>query len=431
MNNISAIELGSEKIACTIASVEDTPEKKVRILGFASIPSRGIKRAQIVDIQVVTKNLEECLTQAERMAGTRINNAVLVTSGPSIASQTSHGIVAVTYQNQDISEEDVGRAIESAKAISLASTREIIHVIPQQFIVDGQAGIKNPIGMTGVRLEVDTHIISASAINLNNIRKACSILGVNVDGIIFAGLASAQAVVTDTEKELGCVLVDIGAGTSDISVYVDGSLVHTSVIPLGSKNVTSDIAAGLRVSLPSAEKIKLSLSTADRKATRNSGKKTEDALGDELSLNSLHLPERMSSVSRQVLVNGILKPRLEEIAEFINNELTNNQLKDLIPAGVIITGGGALTPYMDEVLGKVLGLPVRIGYPPELDGIADELKEPSYSSLVGALLYSSTQEETPRSMAIPNIANVFKNIKIKDSFQKMVDFFKSFIPGAK
>lgn len=437
MSNLTSIELGSEKISCTIASVDQEHFKQIRILGFASVPSHGIKRAQIVDIQEVTKALEECLNQVERMAGTRVNEAILVTSGPNIASQTSHGIVAVNYQNQDISQDDIVRVIESAKAISLASNREIIHVIPTQFIVDGQANIKNPIGMNGVRLEVDTHIISASSINLNNIRKICNLLGVNVTAFVFSGLASSEAVLNDTEKELGCILVDIGSGTSDVCVFVDGAVFHTAVIPLGSKNVTSDIAAGLRISLDSAEKVKLYLSN------RESGKMTTgknvrlkkedtDLRNDEIDLNDLHLPEKIDIISQKILVDGIIKPRIEEIAQYLRKELHRIDLKAQTPSGIILTGGGALTPYISAMIKKELKLPVRIAYPTELEGVSDELKDPRYSAIVGALLYSGLQENNKApKLNMPDLGKLFKNFEIKDNLKKTIDFFKSFIPGAK
>lgn len=433
MNNVAAIELGSEKIACAIASIqEENNKKQLRIIGFASSQSKGIKRAQIIDIQEVTSALENCLTQTERMAGTRINKAILVISGPNIASQTSHGIVAVSYQNRDIQEEDVERAIESAKAISLAANRQIVHVLPKQFIVDGQGGIKNPVGMNGVRLEVETHIITANSTNLGNIQKTCNLLGINVDRFIFSGLASSEAVVNETEKELGCVLIDIGGGTSDLCVYVDGAITHTAVIPLGAKNVTSDIAAGLRISLDSAEKIKLYLAKLNGEDGKKSGSKKNLDSSDELSLASLHLPEQLQTVSRKILVNGIIKPRLEEIAEFVYKELQNFDLKDQTPAGLIITGGGAQTPYLTEVLKKELSLPVRVGFPLELAGISEELTEPRYAALVGALVYSlHEQQQTDKIFTLPELPSFLKNIELKEGFKKTVDFLKSFIPGVK
>ncbi len=432
MNNIAAIELGSEKISCAVASVqEENNKKQLRIIGFASSQSKGIKRAQIIDIQQATAALENCLTQAERMAGTRLNKAILVTSGPNIASQTSHGIVAVNYQNRDIQEEDVERAIESAKAISLAANREIIHVLPKQFIVDGQGGIKNPIGMNGVRLEVETHIITASSTNLGNIQKTCNLLGVDVDRFVFSGLASSEAVLNETEKELGCVLIDIGGGTSDLCVYIDGAISHTAVIPLGAKNVTSDIAAGLRISLDSAEKIKLHLTKLEgTEGKKNINKKNLDS-SDELSIASLQLPEELHTVSKKILINGIIKPRLEEIAEFVYKELQNFDLKDQTPAGLIITGGGAQTPYLSEVLKKELSLPVRLGFPPELAGISEELTEPRYAALVGALIYSLREQQPDKMFNLPDLPSFLKNIELKEGFKKTIDFLKSFIPGVK
>ena len=362
------------------------------------------------------------------MAGSRINHAVVITGGPHIASQTSHGIVAVNVQNKEIREDDVSRAIESAQAISLAANRQIVHVLPKEFIVDGQVGIKNPIGMNGVRLEVDTHIITANATNLSNIQKACSQLGVDVDAYIFSGLAAAYAVVSETEKELGCVVLDIGAGTTELCVYIDGAIAHTASVPLGSKNVTSDIAAGLRISLPSAEKIKLFLGERQNpKSSKLVHKKTDD-LTDEIVITSLAIPEKMDSISQKVVVNGFIKPRLEEIAEYIKKELADYNLKDQIPAGIIATGGGAMTPYLVDVLKKELGVPVRIGMPMELSGISDELHDPSYAPLVGALLYSQEERPTERQFTMPQF---LKNVDFKNNFGKVVDFFKSFVPGTK
>ncbi len=430
MNNIAAIELGSEKIACAVASVEPS-SGKIRIIGFASVPSRGIKRAHIIDIHEATKSLEQCLQAAERMAGTRINHAILLVNGPNIASQTSHGIVAVNYQNKEIHDDDVTRAIESAKAISLGANREVIHVLPKEFIVDGQGGIKNPVGMSGVRLEVNTHIITASSITLNNLQKTCSLLGVEIDSFIFTGLASSQAVLNETERELGCVVADIGGGTTSLCVFTDRALVYTSVIPLGSKNVTSDIAAGLKVSLASAEAIKLHLSQQSPSPLHRHAKKRDELESDELDLTKLNLPEGLESISKKILVQGIIKPRLEEIAEYIRKELTASGAYDQIPSGLIITGGGAQTPYIEEILQKELGMGVQMHTPMQLEGLADELRDPRYASLVGALLYTAEAKEDKQQFSMPEFGQVFKNIDLKNTVSKTMDFLKSFIPGAK
>ena len=255
-----------------------------------------------------------------------------------------------------------------------------------------------------------------------------------MEGIVFSGLASANAVLSDTEKELGCALIDIGAGTTDVCVYADSSIMHTSVIPLGAKNVTSDIAAGLRLSLPSAEKIKLFLSNEenDDKTPHLGTKRIKiDKFSDEIPVSSLNLEEKITSVSRKIIMEGIIRPRIEEMAEFINNELYKNELKSQIPAGLIITGGGALTPYLREILSKMLDLPIRIGYPRELEGISDELKSPASSSLVGALSYTATEVEDRRMPSLPNFGKLWKNVEIKDLSSKLMHFLSSFIPKNK
>src|SRR3989344_1204814 len=258
-NLICGIDVGSTKIATVVATkVKDDTE--IRVLGFNSTRSRGVKKGLVVDIDQVTAAVEESIEKAERMVGRKITRAFTTVGGPHISSLNSHGVVAIANPQGEISAEDVDRAVEAARAISLSTTRQIIEVSPREYIVDGQAGIKNPIGMSGVRLEVDTHIITASSTNLKNIDRCLSDLGVENDGFIFSGLASAEAVLTDTEKELGVVVADIGGGKIDLCVYEEGALAYSSSIAIGARHITNDIAVGLRVSLESAEKIKLHLS---------------------------------------------------------------------------------------------------------------------------------------------------------------------------
>src|SRR3990172_5264388 len=242
---LAAIDIGSSKIA-SIVGVKSADTEDLRIIGFHSSPSRGVKKGLIVDIDEITMAVEESVEKTERMAGHKINQVFISVGGPHISSINSHGVVAISNPQSEIIEDDVNRAIEAARAISISNTRQVIEVIPREYVVDGQAGIKNPIGMTGVRLEVDTHIITASLTNLKNLNRCLSELGLNNSGFIFAGLASAQAVLTDTEKELGVVLVDIGGGKTDICLFVEGALSYSSSIPVGAKHITNDIAVGLR-----------------------------------------------------------------------------------------------------------------------------------------------------------------------------------------
>src|SRR3989344_1658269 len=271
---VAGIELGSSKVATIIAQVAvDTVslEKSINLIGVSSVESKGVKKGQIVDIEEAVESVILSVEAAERMAGYNLDSAYISLGGAHVVSQNSHGVVAVSDPNGEISVSDVDRVIEVARAIQLPSSRELIHVLPREFIVDGEAGVKDPIGMSGVRLEVQTHLITASAASVKNIRKAVNEVGIAANELVYSGLAASEAVLTKTEKELGCVLVDIGGGTTTIATFVDGALSYSSVFPIGAKNVTNDLAIGLRVSLESAEKIKLALSDDGKKS-----KKTKD-----------------------------------------------------------------------------------------------------------------------------------------------------------
>lgn len=423
MDTITVIDIGSEKIAVATATVEEGVNPHV--IGFSAEKSKGIKKSHIIDINEATKTLEKAINNTERMAGNRINRATIVIGGPNIMSLNSHGVVAVNYQTNDIQQEDIERVVDSAKAVSLAANREIIHVLPQEFTVDGQGEIKNPVGMNGVRLEVETHIITASAISLNNIRKVCGLLGIDIEGFVFSGIASAQANLTETEKELGCAMLDIGAGTTDICIFSDSSVIHTAVVPVGSRNVTNDISAGLRISIESSEKLKRFLFDYEKKQEE----KDEDE--EDINIASLRLSERITTVQKKELIQGIIYPRIDELVELVEKELKHSDILAKIPSGIIISGGGAGTPYLVARLKQSFSLPVRIGVPHVLGGIADELHTPEYSALVGALLYTKDIKEPRQSFAFPELPNVFGKMEVKENFNKLVDFFKNFIPGSK
>lgn len=416
---IAGIDIGSSKIA-TIAGIKSDERDELRIIGYNTTVSRGVKKGLIVDIDKVTSAIEESVEKAERMAGHKLNRAFVSVGGPHISSLNSHGVVAVSNPQGEISQEDVTRVIEAARAISLSSTKQIIEVSPRDYIVDGQSGIKNPIGMTGIRLEVDTHLITASVTNLNNLERSLSHLGIENEGFIFSGLASSQAVLTDTEKELGVVLVDIGGGKIDICVYVEGSLSYSSSIPVGAKHITNDIAVGLRVSLDSAEKIKLYLS----KKLIETPTKTRKEL--QLNLNELQLPENINEISLKTIVDGIIAPRLEEIYKLIFDEIEKSGFTSSIPSGLVITGGGALTAGMLETGKRIIGLPIRIGIPEGVTGLVDEIINPPSATIVGLLLYG--QKNPIDDAKWKDFNKIMKDFSIGNSFSKIKDLFKQFIP---
>lgn len=418
---IAAIDIGSSKIA-TIVGIESKDTDELRIIGFNSTISRGVKKGLIVDIDKVASSLEESIEKAERMAGQKIHSAIVSVGGPHISSLNSRGVVAVADTQGEISDTDINRVVEAARAISLSTTRQIIEVSPRDFIVDGQEGIKNPIGMSGVRLEVDTHLITASHTNLKNIDRCMENVGVQNDGFIFSGLASAEATLTDTEKELGVVSVDIGGGKTDIALYVDGSLSYSSSIPIGAKHITNDIAVGLRVSLDSAEKIKLYLS---RKLDHRQDK-TKKGI-EELNIMDLQLPEVVDKFDIKLLIDGIIGPRLEELFKFVSDEIVKSNYMENIPSGLVITGGGALTVGIVEMGRKVVGLPIRVGVPSRVTGLVDEVLDPQYATTVGLILYGR-KNIMSKEEGFKNFNRILKDFSVGQSVNKVKDFFKQFIP---
>ncbi len=357
---IVGVDIGTSKIVTIIARVD---QEFVNVLGVSEVPSRGVKKGQIVDIKEAVESINNSLDSAERMAGYSVSHVVASIGGGHIESQNSRGVVAVSSERGEITESDSSRVIDAAKAVSLPSSRQIVHVLPRNYVVDGQEGIKDPIGMTGIRLEVDTHIISAASTSLMNLDKAFSEVGIDIDGVAFNGYASSLAVISETEKELGVVCIDIGAGTTDISIYSEGSVAYSSVLPIGARHITNDLAIGLRISLESAEKIKVFLSNTSKKPKierlgETFAKDTKNA--DEIDLSSLGLPEDLRKVSNKTLTDGIIRPRLNEIFTMIGIEIKRSGYAGQTPAGIVITGGGALTVGITDSAKRTLAMPVRL-----------------------------------------------------------------------
>jgi len=419
---ICGIDIGSSKIA-TVCGIEAKEGGELRIIGYNQTLSRGVKKGLIVDIDEVCGVLEESVEKAERMAGHKINSAYITVGGPHISSFNSHGIVAVANPQGEIVDDDIERAIDAARAISISNTREIIDVLPRDYIVDGQPGIKNPIGMSGVRLEVDTHIITASHTNLKNINRCLNDLGINNLGYVFSGLSSAETVLTETEKELGVVLVDVGGGKIDVCIFTDGAIAYSSSIPVGAKNITNDIAVGLRISLDSAEKVKLFLGQLSSDDALAKFRKKEG----EVQISQLNLPEKLDSISLKTLVDGIMKPRIEEIFKLIFDEIEKSAMGQNIPSGLVITGGGALTIGMLETGKKVIGLPIRLGIPEGVTGLVDEVLSPPFASTIGLIL-SGRKNIMSEEGKVKNFNKIFKDLSIEGSMGKLKDFFKQFIP---
>lgn len=420
---IVGVDIGSSKISTIVAQIQD---ETVNVLGVSEVLSRGIRRGQIVDIEEVSAGINSSLDIAERMAGYSIDRVVCSISGVHIESQNSKGIVAVSHPEGEITQNDVERVLEAAGAISIPSTKTIIHVLPKSFTVDGESGIKDPVGMTGVRLEVETHIITANSTSVKNIQKMLEgEAGVSLSGLVFSGYASALSVLTETEKELGVVLIDIGAGVTNLCIFVDGALSYSKVLPVGAKHITNDLAIGLRISLESAEKIKLHL----YKLHSRKEKKAETHLeSDEIDISSLALAEDLKKLSKKTLIDGIIRPRLNEIFTMVGLEIKKSGLATQTPAGVVVTGGGAKTVGCIESAKRMLSMPIRIGTPYDLTGLIDEVEDPSFASCVGLIMHGKRF----RGQAPSLISNFLPGMNVRFVSNIMVrikKLLKTFLPS--
>jgi cell division protein FtsA len=427
---LSAIDIGSSKIVTLVATVSD--EGDARIIGVSVSPSRGLRKSQVVNIEEATEAISASLEAAERMAGVSVAHAFLSIGGAHIASLNSHGVVAVAEPEKEISTFDVKRVIDAAKAVQLPTSREILHVLPRGYIVDGQEGIVDPVGMSGVRLEVETHLVTGGATAIRNLHKCVTELGVEIAGIAFSGLASAAATLSDTEKELGVILVDIGGGTTDVAIFVEGALSYSSVIPIGAINITKDLAAGLRVSLESAEKIKLRLGEAPKSPVVSDEERAPKGKGDkddEIDVSDLGLPEGMRTISRKTLIEGIIKPRLNEIFTMVGLEIKRSGFGGMTPSGVVITGGGALTVGAVESARRNLAMPVHIGIPQRVTGLVDEIMTPAYATGVGLLLWGNVTGKTESAATfLSGFGKIGGAIQVKGLAGKVIDLVKSFLP---
>lgn len=419
---VVGIDIGSSKVATVVATIgEDfTPN----IIGVASYPSKGLRKGQVVDIDEAVQAIAQSVEAAERMAGYSVGTAFVSVDGSHVESQNSKGVVAVSDQSGEISPEDVTRVVEAARAISLPSSRDILHVIPRYFIVDSQSGIKDPIGMTGVRMEVETHIITGATTALRNIAKCISQVGIDVEGMVFSGLASAYSTLNDTERELGVVLIDFGGGTTNVCIFVDGAPAHCAVLPIGARNVTNDLAIGLRVSLDSAEKIKLALSKPPKIAveSKDDEEPSEKKEPDDLDIGSLSIAEDLKNVSKKTLVDGIIKPRLREILNMVKLEIAKSNFAGLTPSGVVLTGGGALTVGMADLAKQELSMPVRVGIPQHATGLVDEISSPEYAAALGLITYGMDYQQ--EDVRLPVVGRV----EIKGIVSRGIGFIKSLLP---
>jgi cell division protein FtsA len=368
---IVGLDIGTTKICVVVGRAS---EGKISIVGIGSHPSTGLRKGVVVNMDSTVNSIKKAVEEAELMAGIKIDSCLAGIGGAHIKSFNSNGVVAI--KDKEVRPDDIERAIDAAKAVAIPADRELIHVIPQEFIVDDQDGIKNPVGITGVRLEVKVHIVTGNISSGQNIIKCCRLAGLSVDDIILGQLASAEATLTEEEEEIGAALVDIGGGTSDIAIFSNGSIKYTSVLPFGGNNITNDIAIGLRTPIDDAEKIK-----------KKYGCAFSNMVGANETIEVPSVGGRKSRTLQRKTLADIIEPRVEEVAELIYEEIKKSGQEKLLASGVIITGGCANLEGMPELAESIFNLPARRGSPIGVGGLVDVVNNPSYATGVGLLLY--------------------------------------------
>ena len=402
-NLIVGLDIGTTKICAIVGTMT---ESGLDIVGIGTSPSRGMRKGVVINIESTVTAIRKAIQEAELMAGCEINSVFAGIAGGHIAGINSQGVIAI--KSREVTAEDVRRVIDAAKAIAIPMDREVIHILPQEFIVDDQDGIREPLGMNGVRLEVRVHIVTGAVASAQNIIKSCNKAGVAVGDIVLEQLASAEAVLTPDEKDLGVALIDIGGGTTDIAIFVDGAIKHTSVLSLGGNHLTNDIAVGLRTPTQEAERIK-----------QKWGCCLTSMVGKDETIEVPSVGGREPRVLSRQLLAEILEPRVEEIFTLVNRELIKSGFENRISSGLVITGGSAILPGMPELAEQIFNLPVRRGVPQGIGGLADVVNSPIYATGVGLVKYGS------RNMQSKNFAigqeNVFDKV-----VRRMKEWFGEF-----
>ena len=373
-NLIVGLDIGTSKVVAMVGEV--SADGLVEVVGIGSHPSRGLKKGVVVNIDSTVQSIQRAIEEAELMAGCEIRSVYAGIAGGHIRSLNSHGIVAI--RDNEVVQSDVDRVIDAARAVAIPADQRILHILPQEFVIDNQEGIRDPIGMSGVRLEAKVHMVTGAVSAAQNIVKCVRRCGLEVDDIILQQLASAQAVLTDDEKELGVCLVDIGGGTTDIAVFVNGAIHHTAVIPIAGDQVTNDIAVALRTPTHHAEDIKIKYACALTQLANPEETIEVPSVGDRP-------PRRLL---RQTLAE-VVEPRYEELFSLIHAELKRSGFEELVAAGVVLTGGGSKMDGVIELAEEVFHCPVRQGVPQFVAGLADVVRNPVYSTAVGLLLFSN------------------------------------------
>ncbi|HXG50089.1 MAG TPA: cell division protein FtsA [candidate division Zixibacteria bacterium] len=370
-NIVVGLDIGTSKVCAVVGEWTD---QGTEIIGVGSHASQGLRKGVVINIESTTAAVAKAVEEAELMAGCEIHTVFTGIAGSHIKSFNSHGIVAL--KNREVRPRDLDRVLDAARAVAIPMDQEVLHILPQHYIIDDQDGIKEPLGMSGVRLEARVHIVTGAATVAQNIVKCCNRSRLNVAEIVLAPLASADAVLNAEERELGVAVVDMGSGTTDIAVFHDGTVKHTAVLPVGGNHVTNDIATGLRTPFADAERIKLRHGMARGVMARHEERvEVPSAAG-----------KAARTVSRQILCE-IIEPRMDEVFQLVRREIARSGYEEFLSAGVVLTGGAALLPGAVEMAEQVMGMPVRLGVPGHVSGLVDVISTPAYATGVGLVLY--------------------------------------------
>ncbi len=402
-NLIVGLDIGTTKICCIVGNMT---EDGLEVVGIGTSPSKGLRKGVVINIESTVSAIQKAIREAELMAGCEIKSVFAGIAGGHIKGLNSQGVIAI--KNREVTNEDLQRVIDAAKAIAIPMDREVMHILPQEFIIDDQDGIREPLGMSGVRLEAKVHIVTGAVASAQNIIKSCNRAGADVADIVLEQLASSEAVLSSDEKELGVALVDIGGGTSDIAIFSEGAIKHTSVLSIGGDHLTNDIAVGLRTPMAEAEKIKQAYGCC-----------LTSMVGKDETIEVPSVGGREARILSRQLLAEILEPRVEEIFSLVNREIIKSGYGDLIASGVVITGGSAILPGMPELAEQVFNLPVRRGNPLNIGGLTDVVNSPIYATGVGLVKYG-TQNIKVQNFKIGE-KNVFERVS-----QRMKEWFSEF-----
>ena len=391
---IVGLDIGTSKICAVVG--EARPDGIVDIIGMGSHPSIGLRKGMVINIENTVNSIKEAIEEAETMAGCEISSVYAGIAGGHIKGFNSHGIIAL--KKREVGKTDIERVIDAARAVAIPMDREVIHTLPQEFIVDDQTGISDPTGMSGVRLEVKIHIVTGSITSAQNIIKCANRAGLDVYDIVLESLASSEAALTDEERNLGVALIDFGGGTTDLAIFSQGSIKHTFVLTLGGDNLTNDIAIGIRTPFNEAEKVKIKY-----------GCGLTSLIGKNETIEVPSVGDRTPrAVSRQLL-GEILEPRVEEIFSLICQEMVRSGYDDLVTSGVVVTGGSSILPGVPEIVEQVFNMPARVGYPANIGGLKEIVNSPMYATAVGLVLYGANSQQKEKRFRIRD-TNIFNRI---------------------